>query len=127
MAGEHHLVVIGINHAVVASTGHRTLTLAGKQTIGHREMVVLAFVVRVHVVNVVHHVGHAHGESRAVVVIVRGGGHEPGSSDDGRRTRIDFLQVVVLSRGIVDSDVHLAGIVVEINARDIVWIVVIVR
>ena len=120
-------MVICIDHAVVASPGHRALTLAGEQAIRHGEVIVLALVIRVHVVNVVHHVGHADGESGAVVVVVRGGRHEPGSSDHGRRTRIDFLQVVVLGRCIVHSDVHFAGIVVEINASDIVWIVVIVR
>ena len=83
MAGKHHLVVIGVDHAVMPSSGHCTLTLAGEQTTGHGVMVMLALVVRVHVVNVVHHVGHANGQSGAVVVIIRGGGHEPGPGDDG--------------------------------------------
>ena len=33
---------------------------------------------------------------------------------------------MVLGGSIVDADVHLAGVVVKVNARDVVWIVVVV-
>ena len=126
VAGEHDLVIVCIDHAVVATTGHQAFALAGEKAVGHGEVVVDALVVRVHVVDVVHDVGHADGQTRTVVVVIRGGRHEPGTGDDRWRGRIDFLQVVVLSRGIVHTDVHLTGVVVKVNARDVIGIIVIV-
>ena len=127
VTGEHDLVIVGINQPIVTATGHDTLTLAGEQAAGHGVVEVLAFVVRVHVVNVVHDVGHANGQPCSVVVIVRGGSHEPRAGDDSWRRGVDLLEVVILGRGIVHTDVHLAGVVVKINARDVVWILVVVR
>ena len=52
-------MVVGVNDAVVATAGHQALALTGEQAAGHREVVVDALVVGLHVVDVVHDVGHA--------------------------------------------------------------------
>ena len=75
-------MVVGINHAVVPTARHDSLALTCQQTAGHGVVVVGALVVRVHVVDVVHDVGHAHGKARTVVVVVGGGRHQPRSGDD---------------------------------------------
>ena len=126
VAREHDLVVVGVNDAVVAATRHHALALAGKQTAGHGVVEVLALVVRVHVVDVVHDVGHADGKTCPMVVVIRRGGHEPCPGDHGWRRGIDLLQVVVLGGGVVHADVHLAGVVVEVNPRDVVGVLVVV-
>ena len=127
VTGKHDLVVVGIDQPVVAATGHDALTLTGEQAAGHGVVEMLALVVRVHVVNVVHDVGHADGQPCSMVVIIRGGGHEPRAGDDGWRGGVDLLEVVVPGRSIVYADVHLARVVIKINARDVVWILVVVR
>ena len=80
---KQHLVFLGVGHPVVATAGHGALALRNEKAAGHGVVVVDAFVIRVHVVNVVHDVGHADGQPCPVVVVVRGGGHQPRARDDG--------------------------------------------
>ena len=61
VAREHDLVVVGVDDAVVATARHQALALAREQAAGHGEVVVDALVVGLHVVDVVHDVGHADG------------------------------------------------------------------
>ena len=127
VAREHDLVIIGIHHAVVAAAGHEALTLTGEQPAGHGVMMVYALVVGLHVVDVVHDIGHADGQPSAMVVVVARGGHQPGTGDHRGGGGVHFLEVVVLGRSIVHADVHLSGVVVKVNAGDVVGVVVIVR
>ena len=117
-------MVVRVNHAVVATTWHRSLALAREQTVVHREVIMDAFVVGVHVVDVVDHVRHVDRQTRAVVVVIRGGCHQPRACDDGRRTRVDLFEVVVLRRRVVNADVHLARVVVKINPCHVIWVAV---
>ena len=126
MAREHDFVVVGVDHPVVAATGHHPLALTRQKAAGHREVIVGALVVRVHVVDVVHDVGHADRQARSVVVVVRRGRHQPGSGDHGGGGRVHLLEVVILRRSVVNGHVHLAGGVIKVNARDVVWILVVV-
>ena len=58
---EHDLVVVGVNDTVVATAGHQALALTREKAAGHGEVVVDALVIGLHVVDVVHDVGHADG------------------------------------------------------------------
>ena len=68
VARELNLVVVGVNQSVVAATGHRSFALRDEQTALGRVVVVDALVGALPVVDVVHHVGHADGQSSPVVL-----------------------------------------------------------
>ena len=83
VAREVHLVVVRVDDAVVATAGHGSLTLRHQQAALQGVVVVDALVVGLPVVDVVHHRRHADGETRAVVVVVGGRGHQPSLVDHG--------------------------------------------
>ena len=115
VARKEDLVVVGINDTVMASAGHRALTLRNQEPALHGVVVVDALVIGVVVVNVVHDAGHAHGESCTVVVVITGRGHQPCTQGRGRQRGVNLLQVVVLRDSFVDADVHFSGVVINVN------------
>ena len=68
VAGELNLVVVGVNQSVVASTRHRAFALGDEKTALRGVVIVDALVRALPVVDVVHHVGHVHGQASTVVL-----------------------------------------------------------
>ena len=70
MTGEVDLVVVRVNHPIVASAWHCTLTLRIQKAILYAEIVVNDFVTSVVVLDVVSNVRHAYRKTCPIIVVI---------------------------------------------------------